>query len=236
MSSPVMTETLMLEKTLKTSKLERKVTSTNIQVHKFNTLESLMIIHLSCTTVQKPSPKMARTLLIDLTAVTLHFQIQSASLRLMSTNSTNCTTAMEQQRQQQQQQHRLLQAAATRQSTRQLALPGPSNTAKASMPTSWQRTARSPAINVAVPTRQRTRIAALTGPRNTAKAGMPTSWQRTARSPAISARLPTSQSTIVSEGFKGGTRGAPIIPRDVSLSDSKCWNGGQKLVASTSGQ
>merc|ERR1719341_1638153 len=86
MSSPVMTETLMLEKTLKTSKLERKVTSTNIQVHKFSTLESLMIIHLSCTTVQKPSPKMARTLLIDLTAVTLHFQIQSASLRLMSTN------------------------------------------------------------------------------------------------------------------------------------------------------
>merc|ERR1719341_752578 len=197
MSSPVMTETLMLEKTLKTSKLERKVTSTNIQVHKFNTLESLMIIHLSCTTVQKPSPKMARTLLIDLTAVTLHFQIQSASLRLMSTNSTNCTTAMEQQRQQQQQQHRLLQAAATRQNTRLVALPGP---------------------------------------RNTAKAGMPTSWQRTARSPAISARLPTSQSTIVSEGFKGGTRGAPIIPRDVSLSDSKCWNGGQKLVASTSGQ
>merc|ERR1719341_1848415 len=235
MSSPVMTETLMLEKTLKTSKLERKVTSTNIQVHKFSTLESLMIIHLSCTTVQKPSPKMARTLLIDLTAVTLHFQIQSASLRLMSTNSTNCTTAMEQQRQQQQQ-HRLLQAVATRQSTRNTALPGPSNTAKASMPTSWQRTARSPAINVAVATQQRTRIAALTGPRNTAKAGMPTSWQRTARSPAISARLPTSQSTIVSEGFKGGTRGAPIIPRDVSLSDSKCWNGGQKLVASTSGQ
>merc|ERR1719341_97387 len=190
MSSPVMTETLMLEKTLKTSKLERKVTSTNIQVHKFNTLESLMIIHLSCTTVQKPSPKMARTLLIDLTAVTLHFQIQSASLRLMSTNSTNYTTAMEQQRQQQQ--HRLLQAVATRQSTRNTALPGPSNTAKASMPTSWQRTARSPAINVAVATQQRTRIAALPGPRNTAKASMPTSWQRTARSPAINAKLPTS--------------------------------------------
>ena len=37
-----------------------------------------------------------------------------------------------------------------------------------------------------------------------------------------------SESTIVSEGFKGGTRGAPIMPRDVSLSDSKCWNGGQK--------
>ena len=36
------------------------------------------------------------------------------------------------------------------------------------------------------------------------------------------------QSTIVFEGFKGGTRGAPIMPRDVSLSDSKCWNGGQK--------
>ena len=28
--------------------------------------------------------------------------------------------------------------------------------------------------------------------------------------------------TIVSEGFKGGTRGSPIMPRDVSLSDSKC--------------
>ena len=29
---------------------------------------------------------------------------------------------------------------------------------------------------------------------------------------------------------KGGTRGAPIMPRDVSLSDSKCWNGGKKWV------
>ena len=38
-----------------------------------------------------------------------------------------------------------------------------------------------------------------------------------------------SESTIVSEGFKGGTRGSPIMPRDVSLSDSKCWN----LVAKT---
>ena len=38
-----------------------------------------------------------------------------------------------------------------------------------------------------------------------------------------------SESTIVSGGFKGGTRGAPIMPRDVSLSDSKCWN----LVAKT---
>merc|ERR1739838_102730 len=149
---------------------ERKITLTSIQVHKFNTLESLMIIHLSCTTVQEPSPKMARTLSIDLTAVTLHFQTKSASLRLISTNSTNCTTAMEQQRQQQQQQHRLLQAVATRQSTRIAALPGPRNTAKAGMPTSWQRTARSPAIN----------------------AKLPTSGQRTARSPAINAKLPTS--------------------------------------------
>ena len=40
----------------------------------------------------------------------------------------------------------------------------------------------------------------------------------------------TNQSTIVSEGFKGGTRGAPIIPRDVSLSDRKFWNGWQKWV------
>merc|ERR1719154_122471 len=39
-----------------------------------------------------------------------------------------------------------------------------------------------------------------------------------------------SESTIVSEGFKEGTRGAPIMPRDVSLSDSKCWNGGGKWV------
>merc|ERR1719154_918580 len=39
-----------------------------------------------------------------------------------------------------------------------------------------------------------------------------------------------SESTIVSEGFNGGTRGAPIMPRDVSLSDSKCRNTGQKLA------
>ena len=31
----------------------------------------------------------------------------------------------------------------------------------------------------------------------------------------------------------GGTRGDPIMQRDVSLSDSKCWDGGQKLVAKT---
>ena len=36
------------------------------------------------------------------------------------------------------------------------------------------------------------------------------------------------ESTIVSGEFTGGTRGSPIMPRDVSLSDSKCWNGGQK--------
>ena len=35
---------------------------------------------------------------------------------------------------------------------------------------------------------------------------------------------------LSSQGFKGGTRGSPIMPRDVSLSDSKCWNGGQKWV------
>ena len=28
----------------------------------------------------------------------------------------------------------------------------------------------------------------------------------------------------------GGTRSSPIMPRDVSLSDSKCWNGGHELV------
>ena len=27
-----------------------------------------------------------------------------------------------------------------------------------------------------------------------------------------------------------GAPDAPIMPRDVSLSESKCWNGGQKLV------
>ena len=31
----------------------------------------------------------------------------------------------------------------------------------------------------------------------------------------------------------GGTSGSPIMPGDVSLLDSKCWNGGQKLVAKT---
>ena len=36
--------------------------------------------------------------------------------------------------------------------------------------------------------------------------------------------------SIVSERFKGGTRGAPIMPRDGSPSDSKCWNGWQKWV------
>ena len=30
--------------------------------------------------------------------------------------------------------------------------------------------------------------------------------------------------------YNGGTSGAPIIPRDVSLSDSKCWNGGHEWV------
>ena len=41
----------------------------------------------------------------------------------------------------------------------------------------------------------------------------------------------TGESTIVCEGFKVGTRGAPIMPRDASLSsDSKCWNGGHEWV------
>ena len=39
------------------------------------------------------------------------------------------------------------------------------------------------------------------------------------------------QSIIVSEGFKGGTRGAPIIPRDaVSRTANVERNGGQKWV------
>ena len=46
----------------------------------------------------------------------------------------------------------------------------------------------------------------------------------------ISSHTWVAGSTIVSEGFKGGTRGAPIMPRDVSLSDSKCWNGGHEWV------
>ena len=40
------------------------------------------------------------------------------------------------------------------------------------------------------------------------------------------------QSPIVSEGFKGGTRGSPIMPRDVSLSNSKCLNGGHEWAVS----
>ena len=43
-------------------------------------------------------------------------------------------------------------------------------------------------------------------------------------------RVPPHQNTIVSEVFKGGTRGAPTMPRDVSLSNSKCWNGGHEWV------
>ena len=31
-------------------------------------------------------------------------------------------------------------------------------------------------------------------------------------------------------GLRGGTRGSHIMPRDVSLSDSKCWNGGHEWV------
>ena len=49
-------------------------------------------------------------------------------------------------------------------------------------------------------------------------------------SQVTSGQVSQPESTIVSEGFKGGTRGFPIIPRDVSLLDSKCWNGGQKSV------
>ena len=47
--------------------------------------------------------------------------------------------------------------------------------------------------------------------------------------------LNPSETIVLSEhyrlwGFKGDTRGSPIMPRDVSLSDSKCWNGGQIWV------
>merc|ERR1719452_35552 len=49
--------------------------------------------------------------------------------------------------------------------------------------------------------------------------------------------MPTVQTFAVREAdvlrHNGGTRGSPIMPRDASLSDSKCWNGGQKLVAKT---
>ena len=34
------------------------------------------------------------------------------------------------------------------------------------------------------------------------------------------------------EFYNGGTRGSPIMPRDASLSEGKCWNGGQKWVNS----
>ena len=33
----------------------------------------------------------------------------------------------------------------------------------------------------------------------------------------------------------GDTRGSPTMPRDVSLSDSKCWNGGQNGLRHTAG-
>jgi len=145
-----------------------------------------MIIHLSCTTVQQPSPKMARRLSNDSTAVTLHYQIKSASLRLMSTNSTNCTAAQEQQQQQQRLQQQQV-AALTGTAT---APTGPGITAQAGMPTSWRGTARSPAINVAAVTMRGTHPAVLTGPGITAQEGMPTSWQGTAPGPAISAELP----------------------------------------------
>ena len=40
-----------------------------------------------------------------------------------------------------------------------------------------------------------------------------------------------SESTIVSEGFKGGTRGAPIMPRDaVSRTANVERTGGKKLT------
>ena len=43
--------------------------------------------------------------------------------------------------------------------------------------------------------------------------------------------LGPAQSTIVSEGFKGGTRGAPIMPRDaVSRTANVERNGGHKWV------
>ena len=35
---------------------------------------------------------------------------------------------------------------------------------------------------------------------------------------------------LTSLGIRGALNWAPLIPRDVSLSDSKCWNGGQKWV------
>ena len=41
-----------------------------------------------------------------------------------------------------------------------------------------------------------------------------------------------SESTIDSEGFKGGTRGSPIMPRDaVSRTANVERNGGQKWIA-----
>ena len=41
----------------------------------------------------------------------------------------------------------------------------------------------------------------------------------------------THESTIVSEGFKGGTRGAPIMPRDaVSRTANAERNGGHKCA------
>jgi len=132
---------------------------------------------------------MARKLSNDLMAVPLHWEIELASLRLMSTNSTNCTAA-----QAQQQQHRLQQQQVAASTGTATAPTGPGITAQAGMPTSWQVTARSPAINVAVATIRGMRPAVPPGPGITAQEGMPTSWHSTAPSPAISAELSINQS------------------------------------------
>ena len=54
--------------------------------------------------------------------------------------------------------------------------------------------------------------------------------------------LNRSETIVLSEHYRlfkfggifhnGGTRGTPIMPRDVSLSDSKCWNGWHEWVKS----
>jgi len=117
-----------------------------------------MIINLSCTTATQPGPKMERRLSYEKTVILLNWEIQSASLRLISTSSTNCTHAQPQR------------TASTTADTANTARPGLSATVTAprvDIPASWQSTARSHAISAVART---STAAVLTGqtPGNTA--------------------------------------------------------------------
>ena len=78
------------------------------------------------------------------------------------------------------------QAASIIRFTRSTAQNGPSITAQRQR-TSWQSTARYPAINAKLPTSWQS-----TAQRPAINANLPTSWQSTAQCPAINAKLLTS--------------------------------------------